>query len=85
MENYIQNQAILVTPCNHSFHHECIMNWVKAESIKVEKDRIRNQIHNIEPSREEERPGCPNCGQSILKKAEEVEKTAVLELNNVLG
>lgn len=39
MENFVQNQKIMVAPCNHSFHQDCILNWIKSQSIKVIKDR----------------------------------------------
>jgi hypothetical protein len=82
MENFIQGQQIIFTPCNHGFHADCILNWVETQSIAVEKDKAKRV--NLSNHLPDERPDCPNCGQSISKRAEVVEKSAMDQIDKIL-
>jgi hypothetical protein len=42
-DNFVQDQKIMLTPCNHSFCERCILEWIKVQSIKVVRDQIRNK------------------------------------------
>lgn len=84
LENFKQYEAILCPPCNHSFHHKCIMDVVESQSRQVVKDRMKNH-HNQGQQQQDTRPDCPNCGRGILMQADEVEQTAVREINNIMG
>ena len=57
----------------HSFHKECLLDWVTklVKEKKKELERRRNgRVSLNEPSLKMTQPQCPNCNAVILKKAD---------------
>ena len=77
MENFTEDLQIVQTPCNHSFHSDCLMDWIKVRIDKILKEK-RKQINQANPV---EAPDCPNCNQSLTKAAEAVEREAINQIN----
>lgn len=55
----------MVTPCTHSFHEECLMDWVNTKMRKVCEDM--SPLVNAYAKLRDEGPECPNCNESIIK------------------
>ena len=67
MEEFDKDISILITPCSHSFHELCLMNWINLRIDKSIKDSKKNDDG---PTNVIDAPDCPNCNQSLSKAAE---------------
>ena len=54
----------MVTPCTHSFHNECLMDWVNTKVKKACEDLDSGS--NAYGLLIDEGPHCPNCNESII-------------------
>ena len=58
MEEFTKNVEILITPCSHSFHEQCLMNWINLRIDKTIKDLRKNGDKGLSVV---DAPDCPNC------------------------
>lgn len=66
MENFRQGEDVLITPCKHCFHVQCLQNWMNKSVVKS----LNLQIKTIEKKGEadlgEVGADCPNCNLSLM-------------------
>jgi hypothetical protein len=80
MDNFKDGNALTMTPCNHCFHEGCLMGWTNTTIDKILKDRRRNP-----DDPEEKSPACPNCGQTLIQAAANIENEAIMAIGGLLS
>ena len=64
LDLFSNGDKVMVTPCYHSFHEECLMDWVNTKIRKICEDMPKEM--NAYAKLKSEGPGCPNCNESII-------------------
>lgn len=72
MLEFEKEEILMLTPCKHAFHQECLMKWVNkhinSTLSELTNHQLRTEIYQI---LKEKSPVCPNCNWHLIKKAEE--------------
>ena len=84
MENFVQGQGVLITPCKHCFHVQCLQDWINSSVKKGLKEQLKNIREKGEGNLSKVGADCPNCNKSILLAPIIEEQEAINELGDVL-
>lgn len=66
--NFEIDENVIMTPCRHSFHSDCLNPWIDAKITEVVGNIMNRQISTLFNKLRECGPPCPNCNYPISDK-----------------
>lgn len=85
MGTFAQYYDVQLTPCNHAFHKECLMDHLKYVTEQALKIKVRYLQEKRVYIFEDHAPKCPLCQVSLYSALTQEEGEAIDQIDDLLA